>query len=136
MVALLIRAVAIDELAEIWPKVRDPLDRLYRKVKSDGWIPEDVYALCASNAATLYVNEGVWIGFMVLQIIPRYTKRSLHVWLLHVERAPEEFMGELRELAKAHGCEKITFRSPRRGWERRAQDLGFKAVSTNYEQGV
>jgi hypothetical protein len=132
----MIHAVPITELASAWGRVREPLARLARKAATDGWIPEDVYTLCACNQATLYVNDGPWCGFAVLQLLPRYTQKRLHVWILHCEQKPEPFMQDLRELARSLGASVITFQSPRRGWNRRAEALGFKAVSTNYEQEV
>ena len=130
----MIRAVPINELSREWGKIRGPLERLAGKVQTDGWIPEDVYVLCTTGQATVWVNDGPWCGFAVLQLLPRYTQKRLHIWILHSEgQKPESFMGDLKDLATSLGAVVITFQSPRPGWKKRAEAFGFKQVSINYE---
>lgn len=129
-------AVPVHELPAIWPKVRPLLHRMADRIGTDGWIPEDVYAICAAGNASLYVNDGEWIGFAVLQVVPNYTGRRLHAWVVHCEADPEPFMERVREIARKTGCQKITFASPRKGWERRCARLGFRPTMTMYEQEV
>lgn len=130
------KAVAIHELPEVWPQVRPLLERLAKRFGTDGWIPEDVYAIVAAGNASLYVNDGKWIGFAVLQVLPNYTGRRLHAWVVHCEEDPNQFMGRVREIARNCNCQKITFSSPRNGWMKRCERLGFKPTMVMYEQEV
>jgi hypothetical protein len=130
------RPVDLRELPAIWPRIRPALEKIIARHGSDGWLPEDVYAIVCAGNATLYVNDGDWIGFCVLQVMPSYTQKRLHVWLLHLESDPEPFMGRLKQVARNCGASKITFSTARKGWERRAARLGFRPGMQNYEQEV
>lgn len=117
--------------------MRPDLERLATKCGTDGWIPEDVYAICAAGHAALYVNDGPWVGFAVLQVLPNYTGRRLHAWVVHCVVDPDQFIGRVRDIARAAGCQKITFSSPRKGWMRkRAERLGFAPTMVLFEQEV
>lgn len=129
------RAVPLHELRALWPQIRPTLDRLAVH-GSDGWLPEDVYAIVCAGNATLYVNDGEWLGFCVLQVMPHYTQKRLHVWILHLEADPLVFMERLRTVAKQCGATKITFSTARRGWMKRAGRLGFGPTMMNFEQEV
>lgn len=128
-----LRAVPVSEIASLWGKVRPELEKMARF--SDGWIPEDVYTLIVSGHAHLYVAESEWRGFCVLQVLPNYTGKRLHIWIAYgwdIEEHAEEVMA----LAKQAGCRKVTFESPRRGWWKRAEHFGFKETRCMYEREV
>jgi hypothetical protein len=128
-----LRAVTVGELPEIWGKVRPELERIARH--SDGWLPEDVYVLLVTGHASLYVNDGEWRGFCVLQVLPNYTGKRLHIWIAHGWDV-EEHAEEVIDLAKQAGCRKVTFESPRRGWWKRAEHFGFKETRCVYERNI
>ena len=130
------KPVPIHEISQLWPRIRPALERIVERHGSDGWLPEDVYAIVCAGNATLYVNDGEWLGFCVLQVVPHYTQKRLHVWVLHLESDPEPFMGRLTDLARSCGAVKITFSTARKGWARRAARLGFKPAMQNYELEV
>jgi len=125
-------AVPPSDVASYWPAVRKELDRLSRR-GTDGWIPEDVYLLLRTNAATLYVQDGVE-GFAILQLFPNYSGKRLHIWIACLKDDPLRFMDEIVALARQYGASKITYESPRAGWAKRAERLGFKAMATMYER--
>lgn len=129
------RPVALHEIPKLWPLIRPALDKLALH-GSDGWLPEDVYAIVCAGNATLYVNDGDWLGFCVLQVMPHYTTKKLHVWLLYLASDPAPFMDRLRAVARSCGATKITFATARKGWQRRAARLGFRPAMMNYEQEV
>lgn len=120
------------ELKLYWGKVKEVLERL--SSVSDGWIPEDVYAFLISGQATLYVNDGDWKGFCILQLVPDYSQKRLHVWIAQTTDDPKAYMAEVEMLARQIGASRITFDSPRKGWVRRAERLGFKPRMTRYEK--
>ena len=125
-----VKAIAIQDIKQEWTWIRPRLERLLGKIKSDGWIIEDVYASLVTSHATLYAGDG---GFAVLQVFPHYTGKRLHVWILETVN-PERHLEALLTLAKEHGASRITFESPRKGWAKRAERLGFKAARVVYER--
>jgi hypothetical protein len=66
------------------------------------------------------------VGFVVLQPIGN----RLHVWaawsLLNDETLFTQAFQEIQQIAKQGGKTKVTFNSERRGWERKARQMGFK----------
>jgi hypothetical protein len=100
---------------------------------ADGWIPEDVYCFLVGNHATLYVNDGEWRGFVILQLLPNYAEKRLHIWLASGQGELMGFLDEIKEIAKSSGAKRITFESPRKGWEKRAPFYGFEPKRTVYE---
>lgn len=44
-----VKAVPIHDLPVVWPRVRPLLHRMADKIGTDGWMPEDVYAICAAG---------------------------------------------------------------------------------------
>lgn len=103
---------------------------------SDGWIPEDVYLSLRTGQAGLYVNDAEWKGFAILQLLPNYSSKRLHCWIVQTTDDPADYMEEVEEIARAAGAKVITFDSPRRGWEKRAERLGFRPTSTRYEKEI
>jgi hypothetical protein len=125
-------AVAPSDISYHWKSVRPVLEKLQRV--SDGWIAEDVYCFLMSGQATLYVNEGEWKGFAILQLVPNYSQKRLHCWVVQTTDDPKAYMEEVEAIARQTGAVKITFDSPRKGWAKRAQRLGFRPTMTRYEK--
>lgn len=123
----------------VWGLVRDGMVKS-SEYSNDQWIPEDAYAAIKNNQASLYlwVIDGAPIGHVILQKKPMYYGACLHVWSLYVE--PEygplidDNMVQIDELAKRLKCVRITFWSPRKAWDRRAERLGFHPAMTIYEK--
>jgi hypothetical protein len=127
-------AVPPAEVKKHWTGMREALKAL-TKHGTDGWVVEDIYAFLVSGHATLYVEEGVE-GFAIVQLLPNYFGKRLHLWIVHLDDDPLKFMDDILKLAKEHGADRVTFESPRKGWTRRAERLGFQAMRTVYERMV
>lgn len=113
-----------------WPKIRPKIERLLR-FGTDGYVVEDVFTFLRNGVATLYADA---TGFAVLQLLPNYYGKRLHVWIVQTDADPKVYMERLDALAKSHGADRITFESPRKGWARRAERLGFKPSRVIYER--
>jgi hypothetical protein len=122
--------VPIERIGEFWPRIRPFLDQMAHL--SDGWIAEDVYCYLKSGLATLYVAEGEWRGFAVLQLLPHYSSKRLHCWIVQTTDDPQIYMEEVEKIARQAGAHVITFDSPRKGWEKRAKRLGFRPTMIRY----
>jgi hypothetical protein len=66
------------------------------------------------------------VGFVVLQPIGN----TLHVWAtwstLNDETLFHQAWQEIQAIAKQGNKSRVTFSSQRRGWERKAREMGFK----------
>jgi hypothetical protein len=71
-------------------------------------------------------------GFVVLQPIGN----TLHIWAawssLNNEQLLMQAFQEIQAIAKQGGKSKVTFNSQRKGWERRARQMGFKPQTWEY----
>lgn len=112
-----------------------------KKVKRVGghWEPEDVYAKIKSGIANLHIGylEGVYKGFLVTQQNMADDGPELHIWLCYSNGRKEDDLlslafPEVESWAKNINARRITFFSPRKGWEKNEQ--GFKPTMTIYEK--
>ena len=118
-------------LRSVWPIVRHGLDVVVQKNRVD-WIPEDVYhALKSGTAALHFSGEG---SFLVTCLnVNDYTdNRELHIWIAYSADESRNVIDEglelLKAMAKNAGATRITFDSPRKGWERR-----YTMITATYE---
>lgn len=127
-------AVLPVDLPRVWPLIRDEVATVEAP---DGFIPEDVYALCRSGEAALFLLhiDGERIGWTVLRLLGT----DLHIWLLYAKPGYDPmtvFRNDLMEIArgaKPNPARKLTFGSARRGWEKIASRHGFKVRHVTYE---
>lgn len=123
--------IAPNQLKDVWASVRDDLASID---SPEAIIPEEVYAMCYTNQASLFLLEveGKRVGFMVVRLI----LPDLHLWLVHAENGYEvlkTFRTELMGLARNTKAEKLTFGSRRRAWQNVAVDHGFNVRMIVYE---
>ena len=92
------------------------------------WIIEDVYCDCYENRSMLFLGivDNKAVGFVVLQPIGN----TLHVWAtwstLNDQTLFQQAWQEIQAIAKQGNKARVTFSSQRKGWERKARELGFK----------
>ncbi len=103
-------------LRQIWPMIRERLDKL-----ADGqpWISEEVFAEVASGNTYLWATPHAQ-GFVVLQLLVTAFERVLHVWIAvnGTDANAADFVPQLLEIAASHQCDRLTWESTRKGWER------------------
>jgi hypothetical protein len=116
----MIKYIAPNELRTVWDEVRTGLEAVRAKGHSE-WLPEDIYCDCFEQRAMLWM---VGQGFMVLQP----NGKELHIWAAYSSNHQDVLDGleHAKAIAKQGGCDKLTFSSVRRGWEKSARLLGFK----------
>jgi hypothetical protein len=122
-----------DKLREHWDYVKHGLE-LVRARGHNEWLPEDVYCDCYENRSMLFVGiiDNKPVGFVVLQPIGN----RLHVWAswstINDMTLFMQAFQEIQSIAKQGGKTKVTFNSERKGWERRARQMGFKPQTWEY----
>jgi hypothetical protein len=124
---MILHYIPKDNLRQHWDYVKHGLE-LVRAKGHTQWIVEDVYCDCYENRSMLFMGlvDNNPVGFVVLQPIAD----TLHVWAtwstLNDETLFYQAWQEIQSIAKQGGKSRVTFSSQRKGWERRARELGFK----------
>lgn len=122
-----VRFIKPDELRNWWPSIRPGLDYLQTKTPEE-WIPEDVYSDCFNGRALAFalMQDEIVKAYFVLQPMGIY----LHIWAAWSLENKEEIVIEglkfIKEIARQGKSQYLTFSSHRKGWQRRAAELGFK----------
>ena len=124
---MILHYIPKDNLRQHWDYVKHGLELVRAKGHTE-WIVEDVYCDCYENRSMLFIGiiDKQPVGFVVLQPIGN----TLHVWAtwstINDDAIFQQASKEIQEIAKQGGKSKVTFTSQRRGWERKARQLGFK----------
>ena len=130
---MILHYIPKDNLRQHWEYIRHGLEIVRSKGHTE-YIPEDVYCDCYEQRSMLFMGiiDNKPVGFVVLQPIGN----RLHVWaawsLINDEALFTEAFQEIQQIAKQGGKTKVTFNSERRGWERKARQMGFKPQTWEY----
>ena len=130
---MILHYIPKDQLRQHWEYIRHGLEIVRSKGHTD-YIAEDVYCDCYEQRSMLFIGivDNKPVGFVVLQPIGN----RLHVWaawsLLNDEALFMQAFQEIQAIAKQGGKTKVTFNSERRGWERKARQMGFKPQTWEY----
>jgi len=130
---MILHYIPKDNLRQHWEYIRHGLEIVRSKGHTD-YIAEDVYCDCYEQRSMLFMGiiDNKPVGFVVLQPIGN----RLHVWaawsLLNDEVLFTQAFQEIQQIARQGGKTKVTFNSERRGWERKARQMGFKPQTWEY----
>lgn len=108
------------DIRKVWEWIRPNLEAI-RERQGCEWRPEDVYAYCTTDRASLYVSEDNKT-FTVLQLrqCPYTGERSVFLWVAWCDNEDgdlsDEYIPFLEELAKSEGARSLEFESKRRGF--------------------
>ena len=121
-----IRYIPKDQLRVHWEFVKHGLEKV-RSKGHDEWLVEDIYCDCFEQRSMLWIvsKENKDVGFLVLQPVGK----NLHLWAAWLDsNNPQDLADGLTHainIARQGNSERLTFASVRKGWERRARQLGF-----------
>ena len=102
----------------------------------------DDHVAIKAGAAHLHLAlvDGEYAGFVVAQPQQAPDVPVLHLWALYAEDGNRDhFVGWLDQIddwARNVKAKRITFHSPRKGWEKLGQRLGFNPAMTIFERAV
>jgi len=119
--------IPVADIRGWWAAIKSPMEEL-KTYSPEDWIVEDVYADLISNRSLLWValKEQKFAGFFILQP----SGLHLHVWaawmLENDYQIVESGIKYIKGLASQANAKYITFSSHRKGWQRRAKQLGFR----------
>ena len=122
------------ELRQHWDFVKNGLE-IVRSEADSSWIVEDVYCDCYENRSMLFliITNKTLYGFVVLQP----NNQAMHVWVtwmnINDNKLLEQIFEEAKVISKQNGKSTITFTSQRKGWERKAKQMGFKPLTWEFK---
>ena len=122
------------ELRQHWDFVKNGLEIVRSKADSS-WIVEDVYCDCYENRSMLFliITNKTLYGFTVLQP----NNQAMHVWVtwmnVNDNKLLEQIFEEAKVISKQNGKSTITFTSQRKGWERKAKQMGFTPLTWEFK---
>lgn len=131
------RYVPPEQLLAEWERVRAGLLAV-QEHSADDWLPEDIYMSLKTGNASLHVAEdgSDYLGFLILQLLPTFHSKKLHVWCAYANDGKpllRVFLRTLRDLAANAGATKITFSSPRDEWLSVGKRGGFTPTQCMFE---
>ena len=124
---MILNYIPKDQLRTHWEYVKHGLE-IVRSKGHPEWIVEDVYCDCYENRSMLFIGviDQQPVGLVILQPIAD----ALHIWAtwstLNDQTLFYQAWQEIQQIAKNGNKVKVTFSSQRKGWERKARELGFK----------
>lgn len=124
---MILNYIPKDQLRQSWDFVKQGLEIVRSKGHTE-WIVEDVYCDCYEQRSMLFlaIKDNQPYGFVVLQPVGQ----AMHVWAawssINNELLFQEAWQEIQAITKQGSKTKITFTSQRRGWDKKALQLGFK----------
>jgi len=123
------------DLKQHWEYVRKGAERIKSRCDSR-WDIEDLFLLLKLEKAALYMIKSEQIdAFVILQLNEGYDGKEVNIFAAYsdVKEVMEYALPLVKAEAKRIGAIRLTFCSPRDGWGKRAEQLGYKQVSVNYE---
>ena len=129
------------KLHKVWGLVKEGMEKV-RERGGDSWLVEDMYMALKNNHSTLHIGyEGAeYRGFLVLTPTVSFDGPVLHIWALYSNGGELELLDEglehIKELAKRMNAQRVTFHSPRKGWEKCGAKLGFKLRTQTFAMEV
>lgn len=136
-----LRQIRRAELPARWPEVCVPAEAVLEH--SSGYTTDWLYRKSISGIMLILevLRDGGSAGYVFGQLDSHSEIRAFYlfgVWLAGRFRAEEyrELRDVLDALAVHLGAQAVRAKSPRRGWERLAERLGFEPIATEYERKV
>jgi hypothetical protein len=116
-----LKYVSPQELKQVWQQVKPSLNDM--AIQSNEWIVEDAYCDLREGRAQLYLamQDNYFVGYVILQVFGS----TLHIWAAYGNNVLEDGLNAIKEIAKQHNINQITFSAIRKGWLKVAPKLGF-----------
>lgn len=132
-----LRFVKPEELHADWDFINLGINAILTKTK-DKWLPEDIYWLIKQNSIWAYivVDGSDELGLILLQATPAWDGKELYIfggWNKGSKDVIEFSMPEIIKIAKNVNARRIKFQSPRKGFEKYVERIGFKYAHSLYE---
>ncbi|MEZ0602961.1 hypothetical protein ACAX43_12520 [Paraburkholderia sp. IW21] len=156
--------ISKEEVRQYWHLVRPGLEYMVSEGRNpDGWIPEEIFNVLTAGRADLFFtsimrgeDKGMRYatreaaiqdssGFVVLQLLPTFDGRVVHIWIAVSNDSTNKsdagsimrvFNDELTKIATDTGSNGITFGSNCEFWETIGPRFGFEKQETKWKKLV
>ena len=123
-----------DNLHAHWEFVKEGLQRIHDR-STDRWLAEDIYWMLKGNQYSLHIVDDNK-GFVILQSVKGWDGLEVFVFCAYIvpgHDVMDAAFAEVQEMARSVGAKRVRFQSMRKGWGKRAEQLGYKAGYQEYE---
>lgn len=132
------RHIAAEVIHSEWDFIKRGIDDILSKT-GDLWMPEDVYWLIKQNSIWAYVvfDGDDRLGVVLLQPTNGWDGKELYIfggWNVGSKDVIEFSMPEIIKVARYVQSRRIKFQSPRKGFDKYVERIGFKYAHTMYER--
>lgn len=123
--SLSVKYIPPDGLRDVWPWVREKLEIVQRK-SPESWMAEEIYYRCFTQTSML------WIGYLfnkpscMFILEPLGDTVGISIAWSESESVADEALKHIEGIAKQGNAKYLEFRTWRRGWEKRARQMGFR----------
>ena len=130
---MILHYIPKDQLRTHWQFIKHGLE-IVRSKGHPEWLAEDVYCDCYEQRSMVFlaVTNNQPYGFVVLQPMGN----TIHIgaaWSsLNDDLLLTQAFQEIQAIAKQGSKTRITFTSQRRGWDKKALQMGFKPSTWEY----
>ena len=124
---MILHYIPKDQLRTHWEFLKHGLE-IVRSKGHPEWLAEDVYCDCYEQRSMVFlaITNNQPYGFVVLQPMGN----TIHVWAawssINDDLLLTQAFQEIQAIAKQGSKTRITFTSQRRGWDKKALQMGFK----------
>lgn len=131
-------------LREASPLLQEGIESIHAKGMSHSVGFGDVYVGIVQGDlnVTLTTIDGNSVGFFVTQVVPRHGG-GLELLLAYVYMRPRlpldltpHVVKAFEDQAKAALCQRVVFRTTRKGWERRLRPYGYAEVAVELSRNM
>lgn len=131
------RHIHPDVIHDSWPFIKQGIESILDKIQ-DRWLPEDIYWLIKQNNIWAYIvfDGEERLGLVLLQPTAGWDGKELYLfggWNIGSRDVIEFSMPEIVKVARYCQARRIKFQSPRKGFDKYIERIGFKYAHTNYE---
>ena len=130
---MILHYIPKDQLRTHWEFIKNGLE-IVRSKGHPEWLAEDVYCDCYEQRSMVFlaITNNQPYGFVVLQPMGN----TIHIWAawssLNDDLLLTQAFQEIQAIAKQGSKTRITFTSQRRGWDKKALQMGFKPSTWEY----
>lgn len=125
----------------VWPLIKEGLDKIDKKGMEDD--PQELIRHLLKTtpymmAYLIYAGKE-YLGFIIGRIDVKVHHQEFCIYKAYKLNGSDytlEVMDQIKGIAEANKCKLLTFYSVRKGWKKRAEQLGFKEGYTQYVQEV
>jgi hypothetical protein len=132
------RHISSEVIHSEWDFIKQGIISILDKTQ-DRWLPEDIYWLIKQNSIWAYVvlDGEEKLGVVLLQPTNGWDGKELYLfggWNIGSRDVIEFSMPEIVKVAKHCQARRIKFQSPRKGFDKYVERIGFKYSHSMFER--